>query len=70
MRAGAARILGVNSISSIKMAQEIVQKWPQKDTCSMVYNGQGENGLVLAINFFPKKTISGHKFVVSRFIYK
>ena len=28
----------------------------------MVYNGQGEIGLVLAVKFFPKKTSPGHKF--------
>ena len=28
----------------------------------MVYNGQGEIGLVLAVKSFPKKTSPGHKF--------
>ena len=28
----------------------------------MVYNGQGEIGLVLAVNFFAKKTSPGQKF--------
>ena len=38
------------------------EKELQQRTRIMVYNGQGEIGLVLAVKIFPKKTSPGHKF--------
>ena len=35
---------------------------PFTHTRIMVYNGQGEIGLVLAVKFFPKKASSGRKY--------
>ena len=35
----------------------------------MVYNGRGENRLVLAVNFFPKQTSPGLKFGGGRYIF-
>ena len=33
-----------------------------QSTHIMVYNGRGEIGLVLAVNFFPKKSSPSHEF--------
>ena len=34
-------------------------------TLVMIYNRRGEMGLVLAVNFFPKKTSPGSKVAVN-----